>query len=312
MNSSNPLGNLFFRYRKRKQISVDGHTPGLDYQARHHGSTHAPATGHAAQHSRGGDYLGGQDSAEYDSGRSFYSPNSPHYHGPAPWHDIHGPPTPELRTPPGTRFPELPQGDPLADVHPPFDPDHQSALEITDIWRRLLSQAAYHDSADSGRLVEVVAERLGVPPLSQALVEQFMESAAPCIGDHLGLLDDAQVPELLPPPASPVRVPDQEVVLLDCTEAFGVTEPFPAPSSPEDAEMLRAPQTEIEQAIDDVITQDPIGTEPTLEDLVEEEWHQLDPFGVPDRTRMTDHYDPFRLGPPGMPMDPFGPMGPMM
>jgi hypothetical protein len=29
MNSSNPLGNLFFRYRKRKQISADGHTPGL-------------------------------------------------------------------------------------------------------------------------------------------------------------------------------------------------------------------------------------------------------------------------------------------
>jgi len=44
-------------------ISVDGHTPGLEYQKRHRGDTNAPTTGHAAQHNRGNDYLGGQDSA---------------------------------------------------------------------------------------------------------------------------------------------------------------------------------------------------------------------------------------------------------
>ena len=60
MSASDPLGSSFFRYRKRKQISADGHTPGLDYQTRHRGHTHAPPTGHATQHNHGGDYLAGK------------------------------------------------------------------------------------------------------------------------------------------------------------------------------------------------------------------------------------------------------------
>jgi hypothetical protein len=103
MSASDPLGSSFFRYRKRKQVSVDGHTPGLEYQGRHRGNSQAPPTGHSAQHNRGGDYLGGQDSTEYDPGRLFYSSVGPHYHGPPSWEGLPIEPTPPLRVAPGTR-----------------------------------------------------------------------------------------------------------------------------------------------------------------------------------------------------------------
>ncbi len=89
MSFSNPFRDLLLPHRRCKQVFVDGFTPGLDDQTRHRGSTHAPATGHAAQHNHGGDYLGGQGPTDYDPGMSFYSSNSSHYHRPAPWYAMY-------------------------------------------------------------------------------------------------------------------------------------------------------------------------------------------------------------------------------
>ena len=41
--------DIIFRYRKRKQISLDGHTPGLEYSRMRRGHTPPSSTSHASQ-----------------------------------------------------------------------------------------------------------------------------------------------------------------------------------------------------------------------------------------------------------------------
>jgi len=274
MSAKDPLHDLFFRYRKRKQSSIDGHTPGLEYPTRHHGSTHVPTTGHAAQHNHGGDYLDGQDGAEYDPGRGFYSSSSPNYYPPAPWHDMHVPPTPELKTPPGAMFPDPPQDDPLADVHALFDPDHHGALEITDIWRRVLARAAYQNSIDVEKLMATVADTLGLSPPSQSLIEQFRESGAPSVEDEESFQEESDFQCPIEPSLSGQ----------------------PDPLDMQIGDMFSA-SAGVEIAADQM----------SLEDIVEQQWQQMDPFAMNDPMQMMAPYDPFPPGPPGMPMDPFGP-----
>jgi len=241
MAEHNPLNALFFRYRKRKQLSVDGRTPGLEYQARHRGLTQAPSTGHVAQANHDRDYLGGQDGVEYDPGRSFYPSAGPAYRAAAPWHNMQVEPTPSLRMP----LPHFEEG------------------------------------------LEHLPEN-GLSPKDE------IEAAIDMIKNQA---------------VGSIPLPEQTMSLSPLEAAFGV-EGDQNFVSEEEADMVVAAQ-EIEQAMEEAMTHfEPMGgNQPTLEDLVEQEWQQTDAFAMQDPMQM-DPFDQFPPGHPGMPMDPFGLMGP--
>ena len=267
----NPLGNDFFRYRKRKQISID-RIPGLEYPRRHSGDTPPASTGHAAQQHYGHDYLGGQDGTEYNLGHAFYSPSSPNYHPVSPWNEMHVPPTPDIRTAPGSFLPGPQPEDPLAAIHALFDPEHRSPTEIADIWRRVLARAAYQNSIEVENLIETVANSLGQPPPSQSLIEQLRESSAPGAEDDGAFCDQSEFP------AEPSHSESPDSLDMQIAEMFSAS-------------------AGVESAADQM----------SLEDIVDQQWQELDPFAMNDPMKMMDPYDQFPPGPPGMPMDPFGP-----
>jgi hypothetical protein len=280
MSASDPLGSSFFRYRKRKQISVDGHTPGLEYQKRHRGDAHAPPTGHSLQNNRGGDYLGGQDSTEYDPGRSFYSSVGPHYHGPPSWDGLPIEPTPPLRVAPGTLPPDEPAEDHLAWFRAMIDPAHRSPPTIGDIWRRVLAQAEYNRSVAIGNILAEARGGYSTAPPPGCLDTPGPDAAYSEMGEisfYSGEVEDLAEP-----------------LLGDATLS---TEEAPGPR------------------LDDLVEsafESGTFSQPALEDLINEAWQQLDQAMMNDPMQMPDPYDQFPPGPPGMPTDPLGPMGPGM
>lgn len=266
MSTRDPLSSLFFRHRRRKQLSADGHIPGLEYQARIPGSTHAPPTGYAAQVHRGAEYVEHQR-AEYDPGHGFYRTEGPDYEQPQSWHESHIAPTPPFRMP-------LP---PIDQV--PGPPQYRDSLLTPEMFFAAMEDALRSALAE---FAPVPFEDGRVISASDLLVEPnpsgFAVDAEPHDSEEFG--HDVASQHVLPEPASLESAFDAE------TDATALT----APGMDSGGETL---------------FDDHAAPHQTLEDLVEQEWQQLDPFTMQDPMDL----DPYSQFPPGMPMDPFGGMG---
>ena len=293
MSASDPLGSSFFRYRKRKQISADGHTPGLEYQRRHSGDTHAPPTGHSAQHNRD-EYEALNNAEQYHPGRRFYSVGGPEYERPQSWHDTRFEKTPPIMhsSQPSPMLPFEPSADddspdqPLpqsVDIQELFDPNRIVRMTIGEIHAHMAAQREYLESVMAGEVIDKFAGGYVAGPSTEDIFNSALMDAA------LQLERAAAAMQALEP-ASP-ELDDSD--LDPGAEMLETSEQIFGEQMDQAAEMFGEPHQP-----------------QSLDDLVEDEWKRMTQSAMPDPMQMMDPYDQFPPGPPGMPMDPFGPMGP--
>jgi len=309
MAEHNPLSSLFFRYRRRKHSSVDGFTQGLEYSHAPRRSTAPSNTGHAAQINRD-EYDALNAAKQYQPGRPFYLVQGPEYERPAPWHEATFDRTPPLRfeSRPRPVSPVNPEIDHELDagllrgfeneatdaghcgatpvpratgIEHLFDPDRTVRLTIGEIHRHMAAQRAYAESVMAGDFIDALADGYVAGPSAEDVFSSALTEAAAKLEEAAEAmnaleLDSAEFGDSAPHPD---------------VDELGASEPaFAEPIGPTDGLFAEAREAE------------------SLDDLVEQEWQQLDPFAMHDPMQMMDEYGQFPPGPPGMPMDPFGPM----
>lgn len=309
MSSSVPFANLFFRHRRRKQISAEGYAQGLEYQARHSGPTQAPSTGYAAQLNRD-EYEALNQAEQYHAGRRFYSVNGPSYRTPPSWHEaafaetppiLHTPPPghrptvePEIdhetaawllrrfvNEAPGARRSDTPVIQDGTDIHGFFHPNRTVRMTIGEIHRHMAAQRAYADSVMAGDIVDAVVGGYAAGPSAEGAFASALSDAAASLEQAAAVMNEFD----------PIAA------------EFG--DSIPEPAAGEIGSLEQALAGDLDAPNETFEEQQQLGS---LDDLVEQEWQRLEPFAIQDPMEL-DPYDQF---PPGMPMDPFGGMGPGM
>lgn len=324
-----------FRLRKRKQISVDGHTPGLEYQRGRRDYTRVPATGHLAQVNLD-EYRALSHSDEYDPGHAFYRENALTYRRPGVEQNLDFAPTPPIRFSPRSGSSQLedpPIDHDLAgwmirrfvndasdrrenlsaalevDYNELSDPDHRLKLKISEL-HNLATMQAYAQSVFIGEFVDEFTQ---LRRINEALdtINYFFGG-----------------PEAIDLPDSSFANADNAVFLDDRAQSVAdgsetlAGEPAVVRDSAAVGSIAVGPNLHLlaQPAIDEIETHmdsvfehfDRVHDNTALERIVENEMARMDAHGMMDPLQIANPYampPPGLIG-PGMPMDPFNPMPP--
>jgi len=307
-----PMKALSLRYHKRKQISVDGYTPGLEYPYATRRPTESPNTGYAQQYQRLDDYLGGQDGVAYDPGKAFYSSNRPHHRNGEPsWNSTFSE-TPPWRMP-------LPSAPEPHGIHPPCPLDDLLAQ---------IEERRQADLLENPNHLEPHPILFGVRGRDIGACSDFPLPQDPVVIDAPDVGRSAIDIKALFDPAHRSKPPPQDILANALAEAeyehsvamgalldqfhgaylTGGGDDHLVAMIDELEELDNSEVADMGQMVDQDDPLDASRSLPdafngsSLEQIVEDEWRQM------KQDAMMDPYAPFP--PPGM-MEPFGPIGGM-
>lgn len=315
MTGSDPLRILLSRYRKRKQLSIRGFAPGIEYSSFRRGFTRTPNTGHISQHNHD-EYRTLSNADEYDPGRAFYQQGGPHYHPHDRRQDFEVAPARPIRFPASREWSSLrvpPVNTGLADtttddidIHALFDTSRDAARSIAEARAHFETMEAYGNSIMVGDAVDEFIKAMQIEE-ALATINYFFPTGMDAsfnVESHANLNDAPFGAEAEQRPMSELS-PE----MIERYLAVNAVGPDDLPSS-----LAALGNDALEMAqnqFGDVSHQfGETQPDPSLEQFVEDEMQQLDPYAQMDPFGMTN-YGPMPLAMmPGMPMDPFGPIPP--
>lgn len=317
--------DITFRYRKRKQISVYGHTPGLEYRGQRHRYTSAPASGHVAQVNNA-EYRALRHEEEYDPGSPLYDVPGPRYRPTDPMQNEQMPATPPLE------FSALPGSSPP--VEPEIDLGRPRRLPAAELLARFRAIEEYVHSVQSVNAVQQVFEETALRDAIGTLDRIFSGEDRPSLAElPLGAVRQAAEEAISTinylvggSPATeegPILGIDAVVAEnLDALHggaleaAHGLHEVDDAASCHSSLQFGAAPEVDAFGASTgmtlDLLAHDPFQQQSQLEDVVASGFAEL---AAPHSMYPDEMMDPYGMwptpfGPPGMHMGPIGPMPP--
>ena len=301
---ADPLRSLFFKYRRKKNLSLRGFAPGIEYSFFRRGVTRTPNTGHVSQHNHD-EYGSSFRADEYDPGRTSYRQDGPQYHHRDGRHDIEVAPTPPIRFP-------VPRGlsashRPLVDsdiahetsggidIQALFDPNPDAVRSIAEICKHFEAMKDYAESVMAGETAQAMMEARQIEE-ALATINRFFPA-----GMDAGFSEPSQPGRYdAPLGAEAEQSPMAEFIAgpLEQDSAANTVGPDDVPSD------LAALANDVQEIAQNEFAAaahqfDEVQSKMSLEQLVEYEMQQVDPFATMGAYGMM-----------GMPMDSFGPMPP--
>ena len=332
---SKPAMPGMFRFRRRKQISIDGHTPGLEYQRGRRGYSPMPVTGHVTQVNRD-EYDALEHAESYDPERRFYLTEDSGYRRASPWHDAPFSQTPPLRFPTSTVDSDQ--------IGPEIDSDLAGWLirrfvndaadrrsNLQTPHDRTIDNCAQSDANDTLRIKIADLHRIAAMQAYEQsvfmsdVVDSFsrhrqIKDALDTINYFFGGPEDVSQPDYSSLTADDMRLLNETIQTI--AEEMGA---IPGESlDPNDLAVLsgfavgpdlhsltESARDEIDSQMDSLLGVTRAQSFNALEQIVEDEMARMQAHGMMDPFSVANPYAmPPGFAGPGMPMDPFDPMPP--